>query len=84
MKTHTSSPLHQEFNDAMKDVLERYKDRLNGMEMLAVASHLVGVLIALQDQNKVTTSMAMELVIKNIETGNAEALNLLDETKGNA
>lgn len=76
---------HAEFNDAMKEVLARFKDRLNGHEMLAVAAHLVGVLVALQDQNKYTPDDVMEMVARNIEAGNAEALQeFLGNPKGNA
>lgn len=84
MKTKTATLVHQEFNDAMKAVLVQFKDRLSGMEMLAVASHLVGVLIAVQDQRAVTREMALELVSQNIEAGNAEAINGLLKSEGSA
>jgi hypothetical protein len=45
-----------------------------------VASHLVGVLIAVQDQRKVTR----EMVARNIEAGNAEAIDGLAKTEGTA
>lgn len=84
MKTNRTNQDHREFNDAMKQVLARFKDILTGEEMLAVASHLVGVLIAVQDQKKYTLAQIMELVSRNIETGNAEAIAGLTNTKGNA
>lgn len=84
MKSNTPGEAHREFNDAMKEVLGRFENRLGAMEMLAVASHLVGVLVALQDQNKVTPAMAMELVASNIQVGNAEALNCIENPEGNA
>lgn len=74
----------KEFSDAMKAVYGQFKDRLTPEEMLACAAHLTGVLIALQDQRKVTPGMAMELVAQNIEAGNKEAIDGVMDTKGNA
>ena len=80
MKVMTAKPVHTEFNLAMKDVLKKFEDRLNAMEMLAIASHFVGVLIALQDKEKVTEEIALDIVISNIEQGNAEAINTVSST----
>lgn len=41
-------------------------------ELLALLSHTVGACIAMQDQRRMTGNMAMEIVAKNIEAGNAE------------
>ena len=84
MKTRTPSPAAKDFNDATKALLAEFKDKLNAMEMLAVTAHLVGVLIAVQDQRKVTRDMAFELVTQNIEAGNAEAIESLHNTEGTA
>ena len=84
MKTRTPSPAAKEFNDATKALLAEFKDKLNALEMLAVTAHLVGVLIAVQDQVNVTREMAMELGAKNIEAGNAEAIESLCRTEGTA
>lgn len=84
MKTKIAESRHEEFNAAMKGVLAQFQDKLTGLEMLAVASHLVGVLIAVQDQRTVTQDMAMELVARNIEAGNAEAIGSLLKSEGSA
>lgn len=47
---------------------------MDPVAMLAIAAQLVGNLIALQDQRSVTPAMAMDLVAKNIEVGNAAAI----------
>jgi hypothetical protein len=53
--------------------------------MCAVVAHLLGQLIALQDQTRFTPDQVMTLVAQNIETGNQEVLaNLLTETGGRA
>jgi len=86
MKTKSVLPTetHKEFNDAMKEVLSRFKDRLDAESMLAIASHLVGVLVALQDQRKYSPEMVMKLVGQNIELGNAEALKEVQNPLGSA
>jgi hypothetical protein len=84
MKTRGPSSVAKEFNDATKALLAEFNDKLSAMEMLAVTAHLVGVLIALQDQRKMTREMALELVGQNIEAGNAEAMKSVMTTEGNA
>ena len=42
--------------------------------MLAGASQIVGTLIALQDQRKMTPDMALAVVQANIEAGNQQAM----------
>lgn len=84
MKNIKPSAAAKEFNNATKALLAEYKDRLSADEMLAVTSHLVGVIVALCDQRKYTPGMAMELVAANIEAGNQEALKEILNTKGEA
>jgi uncharacterized protein YejL (UPF0352 family) len=76
MKTslHSVTPAHRAFRDDMIAVLQKHGGKLSAMEMLALASHLVGQLIALQDQRKVTHGLAIKLVMQNIERGNQEAI----------
>jgi hypothetical protein len=60
-----------------------YADKLGAQGMLAVASALVGQLIAMQDQCTMTWAMALEIVAQNIEGANADILNALrDSTAG--
>lgn len=58
--------------------------QLEPMEMLALVSQLVGNLIALQDQRKVTPEMAMIAVSQNIEVGNREAMREVLSAGGEA
>lgn len=73
MKSFKPTKEQTAFRDEMVAVLRKH-EHLRADEMLAVASYFVGQLIALQDQRKVTPSMAMELVASNIEAGNQHAL----------
>lgn len=65
------------FREDIITIFGKYGNLLTAEEMLALASHLVGQLIAMQDQRTTTREMALELVIKNIEKGNEEVLSLL-------
>jgi hypothetical protein len=55
---------------------------LETFRKLAVASHFVGQLIALQDQRRFTSATVMELVTRNVEQGNQDAINSLMNTGG--
>jgi len=69
----------------MESAIGEHGKTLDASELLAVLSHLVGQLVALQDQRVVTPEAAMELVSSNIEQGNAEVIaRLLNEAGGNA
>ena len=74
MKTAQPAPEHKAFRDGLIALLREH-EYLSAPEMLAIASHFVGQLIALQDQRKVTPDMAMKLVARNIEIGNASAID---------
>lgn len=73
-----------DLKESMRPVIDRHPG-ISAMEMLAVTSQLVGNLIALQDQTKITPQMAMDVVSTNIEIGNREMIDwLLKETGGTA
>lgn len=66
------------FRDDMIAALRRHK-HLRPDEMLAVAAHFVGQLLAMQDQRKLTPAMAMQIVASNIEAGN---MGVIDDLAG--
>ena len=66
---------HKAFRDELLAILKKHGDALYGEEMLALAAHLVGQLIALQDQRSMTPDRAMAIVAMNIEQGNQEVLD---------
>lgn len=75
---------HRAFRDKLIEALREFDD-VPADQMLAIASHMVGQLVALQDQRKVTPGTAMEIVARNIELGNAEAIGTsLAQTLGRA
>lgn len=74
--------IHQEFRNDMIALLTKHSGALPADAMLALASHLVGQLVAMQDQRKLTPAMAMELVAANIQAGNAEVIQGLQTPQG--
>lgn len=86
MKTRVQqpTPAHRAFRDDIIALLKKHAGHLSALEMLALACHLVGQLIAMQDQRKVTREMALQILMKNVEQGNAEAIAQTDHPKGAA
>lgn len=77
MGTKTVKPTdkHHAFRMDVIDVLKKHAGDLPADQMLALAAHLVGQLLALQDQTKMTLQQGLELIGTNIEMGNAEIVN---------
>ena len=85
MKTVPVSPDAEACRQALIAAIMLYADKLSGPEMLAVASALVGQLMALQDQRTMTSAMAMEIVARNIEGANQAVIdNLQNSSAGRA
>lgn len=79
-----TSKEHTAFRDDMLKVLKKHQ-HMDPQAMLAVASNLVGQLIAMQDQRKLSPDAVMEVVQSNIELGNAAAIaTIFGEVKGTA
>ena len=73
MKSKPPSPEMVAFVSDLKAAFKRHA-HLRPDEMLAGASQIVGNLIALQDQRKMTPDMALAIVQANIEAGNQQAM----------
>lgn len=85
MKSVEPKAEHMAFRKALEAAIAQHGQILDAVELLALTSHLVGQLIALQDQRSMTSAMAMQVVTSNIELGNREAVDrLLTETGGAA
>lgn len=70
----STSPDAENCRQAMLAAMRPYADKLGKPGMLAVASALVGQIIALQDQRTMTNAMIVEIVQRNIEYANAETI----------
>lgn len=85
MKSVAPSSAHLALRAALEQTVQQHIGELPAAELLAVLSHLVGQVIALQDQRTMTPSMVMQLVQSNIERGNFEVVDgLLGATGGRA
>lgn len=70
----TPTAKHRGFRDDVIALLRKHAGDLDAKEMLALSAHLTGQIIAMQDQRTVTRELALEIVGKNIEVGNSEAM----------
>jgi hypothetical protein len=70
---------HRAFRDDVLAVLDKHAGSLDASEMMALAAYTVGQIMAMQDARKWTPAMAMDLVAKNIELGNAQAISDADK-----
>ena len=84
MSLYRAKPEHEVAYQDLCALVNKHADRLSTLELLAVAANMLGKLVALQDQRKVTPSMAMEIVAQNIEYGNQQALAQITQSKGSA
>lgn len=84
MSVHIAKPEHEVAYQDLCALVNRHADKMSALELLAVAANMLGKLVALQDQRTTSPAMAMEVVAKNIENGNRQALNQLAEPKGRA
>lgn len=76
---------HEAFKLDVLALIQKHEPQLRQIEMLAVASKLVGMLVAAQDQRTVTPESAMKTVSINIEMGNQQFIGeLLNKTDGHA
>lgn len=69
-----SKPEHEVAYQELAALIGKNAGTMTGLELLAIAANMVGKLIALQDQRTVTPALAMEVVSKNIEIGNEQAI----------
>lgn len=84
MSLHLAKPEHEVAYQDLCALVNKHADKLSPIELLAVASNMLGKLVALQDQRTTTPAKAMEVVAKNIEHGNLQVLQQLGQSKGRA
>lgn len=75
---------HRAFRDDAIALLRKHAGELDAKDMLAMSAHLVGQILAMQDQRKMTPAMGMETIARNIEVGNAEAIAEVNSPAGKA
>lgn len=68
------TPEHEAFLEELKAALGNSGKDLPAEHLLAIAAQFVGMLVALQDQRRYTASAVLDIVARNIEVGNASAI----------
>lgn len=81
-KLFSTDARHQTFKRDVDKLLKKHAPRLPAQDLLAVASQIVGMLVALQDQRTMTPEMAMRIVAENVEAGNEEIVRNLSKSEG--
>lgn len=84
MSLHLAKPEHEVAYQDLCRLVNKHASKLTSLELLAVASNMLGKLVALQDQRTISPSKAMEIVAQNIERGNKQVLDQLANSKGTA
>lgn len=75
--------IHTAFRNDVLELLGKHAGTLPADQMLALACHLVGQIIAMQDQRRFTAETVMTLVNANIQLGNQHAQHdLIHKTAG--
>lgn len=84
MSLRLAKPEHEVAYQDMVALL-RKRAQIPPLEMLAIASNMVGKLVAMMDQRTVTPQMAMQIVADNIEAGNRQVIEeLATKSEGSA
>jgi hypothetical protein len=76
MSLHIAKAEHEAAYQDLVALINRHPG-LSAIELLAVAANMVGKLMAMQDQRKLTVDEVKELVAKNIEGGNQQVIAVL-------
>lgn len=84
MRRKLADPKHEVAYLDLCELVAKHSAEMTAMELLAVAANMVGKLVAMQDQRRVTPTEAMEVVAQNIEQGNKQVLEHVEKTRGSA
>ena len=77
MKTYQLTEKEKAFRDRMIAMMKAESPDIDGTKLLAIVAYVLGQMIAFQDQRKYTPSQLLQLVMTNIEGGNAQAIATL-------
>ena len=85
MKRTQANDNHEALRRDMLGLLRKHSATVDAVETLALAAHVVGQIMALQDQFKYTPQQLTNLVVKNIEEGNRRTIeDFINAEGGNA
>jgi hypothetical protein len=75
-------PEHEVAYQDLYELVRKHADKLSAIELLAVAANMLGKLVAMQDQCIISPQEAMEVVVRNLESGNQQAIAQLLQSNG--
>lgn len=79
------SDVDERFHLDLIKLCQKYNKGDTLPRLLAIASHAVGQILAMQNQRTMTARTGIDIIQANIEAGNRRVVDdLLDETHGNA
>jgi hypothetical protein len=84
MSVRMAKPEHEVAYQDLCALVNKHAGKLSAIELLAVAANMVGKIVAMQDQRTVTLSVAMEVVVANLERGNRDVIAQLAASDGKA
>lgn len=73
-RTIEPGPNHEAFRADLLAVLSKHAGHLDASEMMALCAYTTGQLVAMQDARKWSPEAAMEIVARNVESGNQQAI----------
>ena len=76
-KPRKPTPQQQQFHSELMALLAKYLETENPDTILAICSFAIGEIISIQDHTKMTSELAMEIVVRNMKAGNASAMETL-------
>ena len=85
MKIQLVKPEHEVAYQDLCQLMSRHAASMTALELLAVASNMLGKLVAMQDQRIVSKDLVLRVIAANLEKGNQAVVEkLLSETMGSA
>jgi len=84
MTLQMAKPEHEVAYQDLAALLNRHAASVTALELLAIAANMVGKIVALQDQRVTTPEKAMRVVKANLEYGNRQVVELLEQSVDSA
>lgn len=84
IKSKAPTPAMEAFRSDLLVLLNKYAGALDASEMMALGAYTTGQIVAMQDARKWSAAQAMEVVAKNLEEGNAQAITDAHKWMGQA
>lgn len=84
MTVHLAKQEHEVAYQDICALMTKHAGKLTPLELLAIGANMIGKLVAMQDQRKVSPALAMETVAANIESGNRQVIEQLRGGVGSA